>query len=148
MSWRLDEVLELHQQGRIQAALALVDQHLAEQPDEAPLWLQKGRILEATGHDAEALAAYLNARNLDPSSLEAWTDHAFLAGRLDPARGIDVFVELLQHFPRNPTAWANLGTLHDRAGDPFAAEAAYRIALTHEARPGELDAVRRRLGLL
>ena len=34
MSWRLDEVLELHKQGRVQAALALVAKGDADIGDE------------------------------------------------------------------------------------------------------------------
>lgn len=54
-------------------AYALLRTAVGQFPGDAPLWLGLGRLLQAAGHEIEAIAAYERVLNLDPDNTDALT---------------------------------------------------------------------------
>ena len=63
----------LGQLGRLEAALRVYEDLLASEPGHPALLVSRGRIMLALGHQAEAIADYRHALDIDESFGEAWS---------------------------------------------------------------------------
>jgi tetratricopeptide (TPR) repeat protein len=89
--------------GQHEKALGLVDQALAEHPDEAVFYELRGRALLAAGRAEPALVAYERALELDAGSWRALAGLAALAAEAgDPTRALALYDRALEISPEEP----------------------------------------------
>lgn len=76
---RTDQIKLLLRNGEHAAALAILDQKIAEQPAQAPLHWHRANCLAALGRNEQALAAVVRVIELQPDFARAWLRRAELA---------------------------------------------------------------------
>jgi tetratricopeptide (TPR) repeat protein len=76
---RLERFAQSFRSGDVDAALMLIDQLVADYPDQAPLHWHRARVLRALERDADALAAVKRVIELKPDYAPAWLLRAELA---------------------------------------------------------------------
>ncbi len=132
-------LLEL-QDGRAQAALALIEQADAAVPDDPRHLLGLGQVLQALGRSGEAAAAYRRALRAEPRSADA---HFGLGAALQSQGQYDEAIAAYERAAELQTdffaALNNLGNCLQRRGRLAEAEAAYRKALALQ--PKEVGAM-------
>jgi len=132
--------------GDVEAARALFEQAIAENPDDARAQLDLGLTLEALGDATGAERAYRRATEIDATLAEAHNNLGVLLREKDDLPGaIAAFNAAIGANPRSASAHANLALALEDSGDAAGAEREYRAAL--EAAPGDVM-VRANLGLL
>lgn len=132
--------------GDVQAARALFERAIAENPNDPRAQLDLGLSLEALGDAAGAERAYRRATEIDPSLAEAHNNLGVLLREKDDLSGaIGAFQAALAANPRSASAHANLALALEDNGDAVGAEREYRAAL--EVAPSDVI-VRANLGLL
>ncbi|MDM4768729.1 tetratricopeptide repeat protein [Solimonas sp. SE-A11] len=75
---RTEILKRLLRAGEYASALPILDQKLAERPDQAPLHWHRSHCLSALGRQEEALAAVLRVIELNPDFAKAWLRRAEL----------------------------------------------------------------------
>jgi tetratricopeptide (TPR) repeat protein len=131
---RRQELLELR------AALAAVRDEGARSP-RADLFAEEGRLRLVAGDAGGAAAAYRNALEREPGSIEARRGLALaLRDAGDRGGAAAAFRSLLQARPGDAVALYNLVGLERASGEPGGEEKAWRALL--ETRPGDLAAAR------
>lgn len=119
----------LQQQQRPAEALPLLRQCVATSPQDAPGWLQLGRLALAANQLDEAAAALARATTLAPQQPAAWVwlgNAERERGRLQAAEA--AFATALAREPGNTPAWVNLGATRRMLGRPAEALACYQRA--------------------
>ena len=114
--------------------LDAIDELLREKPDEIAFHFGRACCLEDLGRIDEALQAYIQVLNREPTHFGALTNLGsllFERGRSGDARPYVTAAATL--YPRDPVAQVNLAQLHAAAGDIDAAVAAYTAALQTKA---------------
>jgi serine/threonine protein kinase/tetratricopeptide (TPR) repeat protein len=112
-------------------------------PDDARLWVVRGRALTAIGRAREAVASCDKALALNPNSVTAWTERAAAHKQLrewEKARGDYVralFLFAASHRLHNQLAWLLATCPESKSRNPKVAVALARTAL--KLKPGEGD---------
>jgi Tfp pilus assembly protein PilF len=117
----------LRKEGRLDEALAVLDQVVAAEPRHGAAWLERGYTLEALRNEAGARESYVRALGVDPQlapALGRLADAAAKRGEAQPAR--DFAMRALALAPHDPAATFALATLAIEARD--GAEAERRLA--------------------
>jgi|CXWL01.1.fsa_nt_gi arylsulfatase A-like enzyme/predicted TPR repeat methyltransferase len=165
---QLSEAQRLLREGHPADAIAQFDAVLTVDPDNRFAALRSGVALAKAGNVVAAIARFERAVALDPEQVEAHyglADALTRAGRLEAAA--QQWLETVRLNPRRVAGWSNLGTVLLRLGQSSRAVGAFERALAlepentllrgnlgagryslavDEARAGNLDVARRRLG--
>jgi tetratricopeptide (TPR) repeat protein len=121
------QALEHHRAGRLQQAVALYRQVLAQKPDLAEVHINLGSALQESGAVAEAIAQFERAIALKPDAAEAHYNLGnalALAGR-DP---LPAYRAAVRAAPSHGQAHFNLGVALEKAGKVQDAVTAYEAA--------------------
>jgi tetratricopeptide (TPR) repeat protein len=117
----------LRKEGRLEEALALLDQVVAAEPRHGAAWLERGYTLDALRNETAARESYMRALAVDPRlapALGRLADAAAKRGEAGPAR--DLAERALALDAHDPAAICALATLAIEARD--GAEAERRLA--------------------
>ncbi len=117
----------LRKEGRLEEALAVLDQVVTAEPRHGAAWLERGYTLDALRKEAAARESYMRALAVDPRLAPAFgrlADGAAKRGETDAAQ--DFARRALALDPRDPAATFALATLAIEARD--GAEAERRLA--------------------
>lgn len=117
----------LRKEGRLEEALAVLDQVVAAEPRHAAAWLERGYTLDALRNDTAGRESYLRALAVDPGlapALGRLADTAAKRGDAPAAR--ELAERALARDPHDPAAICALATLAIEARD--GAEAERRLA--------------------
>jgi SAM-dependent methyltransferase/Flp pilus assembly protein TadD len=134
-AWSYNEALSLHEQGRLDEAIAAYRKALARDPGLVVAHNNLGNALAGRGRTEEAAAAYRRALDFNPRHVEAHYNLALLHERhgrhADAARSYEQVIRL------RPLAapFNNLGNCYNALGLVDAALASYRRALALEDTP-------------
>jgi Tfp pilus assembly protein PilF len=113
----------LRKEGRLEEAIAVLDQALAAGPRNASAWLERGYVLDALREDAAARDSYARALAIDPNMAPALgkiADSAAKAGDVVTARALaDRALALDGH---EPAATCALATIEIEVRDGIGAE--------------------------
>jgi protein O-GlcNAc transferase len=132
-------LLEL-QDGRPEAALALIEQAVSAAPDEPRHHFGLGQSLQALRRHEEAAAAYRRVLQADPHSADAYFAlGTALQSFKDYANAIGAFEAAVHIQPEYSAAFNNLGNCQQLLGRLPQAAAAYGQALTLQ--PGNAGAM-------
>jgi Flp pilus assembly protein TadD len=115
--------------GSPDIALNVTNALLAKQPGNLPALLSQGDAFSALGRPEDAEASYAKALVIDPESIGAQVGLGRLSLKSDPTRARLLFLNVLQHDPRNTIALNDLGIAYDLVGDHSNAQSNYRKAL-------------------
>ncbi|AXQ27566.1 tetratricopeptide repeat protein [Solimonas sp. K1W22B-7] len=141
---RSEVIKRLLRDGKYAAALVILDQKLAEQPDLAPLHWHRSSCLMMLGRPAEALAAVLRVIELQSDFAKAWLRRAELTATLHgdyPEREGDLRLATALDSELAPAHRA-LALIHQQAGRLAEAEASLSRALELDPSDGEGYAIR------
>lgn len=134
----IEHAQQLLEQGKPDQAQAVVEQALAERPDDAELWFSKGVAQRAQGQAEAAVQSWEQALSLDAELVAA--RHGIAAIRLeagDYPAAIEAYVAILQLEPDFKDAHYNLGLALLAQGRTDEARAALRNA--HRLDPEDPD---------
>lgn len=115
--------------GSPQTALQLAGSVLARSPGNEAALVVQGDALTELGRLDEARQSYSQALQSNPASVGAEVGLGRIRLTNDPAAAEALFLEALQHDPRNTTALNDLGVARDLQGHHADAQKAYRQAL-------------------
>jgi Flp pilus assembly protein TadD len=115
--------------GSPEIALQIVGGILAKDPDNEAALLTQGEALTELRRPDDAGVSFARALAQNPTSVGAEIGLGRLRLATDPAGAEALFLEALQHEPRNGVALNDLGIARDLQGNHLAAQAAYRQAL-------------------
>lgn len=115
--------------GSPEIALQISDSLLARHPGNEAVLLTRGEALTALGRPDEAAANFAQALAANPDSVGAHIGLGRLKLSTDPVAAEALFLEALQHEPRNAVALNDLGIARDLQGRHKDAQTAYREAL-------------------
>lgn len=90
-------------EGRMDEALALFEEALADSPGDARAWSDVGWALYDLGRHADAVAHLERALELDPARDEAWICIGMI--QTDPAEAIRCFDKALAIAPNTGSTW-------------------------------------------
>lgn len=117
------------QGGSPQVALQVAGNVLARNPGSEAALVVQGDALTALGRTDEAGASYSSALQRNSASVGAEIGLGRIRLASDPAAAEALFLEVLQHEPRNTTALNDLGVARDLQRRHADAQVAYRQAL-------------------
>jgi len=126
----LQQAFHLHQQGRLQEALAAYEQFLAQQPMHAEALHFSGLVLYQVGQPDAAAQHIEQSLKIDSHSPDPWCNLALVyqaLNRLDAA--VHALQEALQRDPKLAEAWSNLANVYLAQERPVEAEQAARRAI-------------------
>jgi predicted TPR repeat methyltransferase len=136
----------LHQDGKSEEALALIDRSLAMDPGVASWHNNRGNVLLLLQRADEARAAYERCRELEPANPAVANNLACLLRALGDVEAAErLFRELLEREPDNADAHVNLANL--LADSRRVPEAMQHFARSLELRPDDPKA-HRMMGLI
>lgn len=115
--------------GSPQVALQVTNDLLQRHPDDEPVLIVQGDALTDLGQFDSAALDYTKVLKRDPTSVDAHIGLGRLRLPTDPAAAEGLFLEALQHDPRNTTALNDLGIARDLQGHHADAQRAYAEAL-------------------
>lgn len=115
--------------GSPQTALQIIGHVLEASPRNEAALVVQGDALTELGRVDEARISYTNALNSNPLSVNAEIGLGRLDLSSDPAKAEGLFMDALNHDPRNVTALNDLGVARDLQGNHAGAQSAYRGAL-------------------
>lgn len=115
--------------GSPELALQISTNVLAQYPGNEAALLTQGEALTALGRAAEARTSFEQALAANPSSVGGHIGLGRLLLATDPVAAEGMFLDALQHEPRNAVAFNDLGIARDLQGRHTDAQAAYRQAL-------------------
>lgn len=142
----------------MQDAIALLENELRANPDQAQGWQLLGRAYAGESRFAEARTAFSRAAALLPDDSDAQVDYAESRAKADPAHAFDAeavasLTRVLKRDPKHQRARWFLGIAQRQAGDNAAAAATWEPLLaqvdarTADALRPQLDAARADAGL-
>ncbi|HEU5398054.1 MAG TPA: tetratricopeptide repeat protein, partial [Gammaproteobacteria bacterium] len=121
--------LLLHQRGRSEAALPLLDRALALQPANHLYRANLAGVLKQLGRPKEAERLYREALNLRPDYLEGYLNLGLLyADEGDHPRALAAFEQVLRLDPAHYTAWVSSARSLQQLARLQASRAAFRKA--------------------
>ena len=127
--------LEVYRQGRVEEALAHVEQALSANRWFPEAWYSKGLILSERRRTGEALSAFEHALALNPEFIEARMGRAIaLAALSRPEEALAEYQAVLARDPEHEVARVNLANILDDLGRSDEAIAQYREALRRDPR--------------
>ncbi|HEY0915480.1 MAG TPA: tetratricopeptide repeat protein [Solimonas sp.] len=141
---RTEILKRLLRAGEYASALPILDQKLAERPDQAPLHWHRSHCLSALGRQEEALAAVLRVIELNSDFAKAWLRRAELTFALRgdyPEREGDLQLAVALDGTLAPAHRA-LALIRYQRGQLAEAEASLDQALALDATDGEGHALR------
>jgi tetratricopeptide (TPR) repeat protein len=141
---RTEILKRLLRAGEHASALPILDQKIAERPEQAPLHWHRSNCLAALGRQEEALAAVLRVIELNPDFAKAWLRRAELTMALRgdyPEREGDLQLAVALDGTLAPAHRA-LALIRHQRGRPAEAEAALDQALALDPADGEGFALR------
>lgn len=115
--------------GSPQLALQITNDLLTRQPDDDQALLLQADALTDLGQFNAAALDYTKVLKQDPTSINAYIGLGRLRLPTDPAGAEALFLEALQHDPRNTAALNDLGVARDLLGHHSMAQRAYSRAL-------------------
>jgi tetratricopeptide (TPR) repeat protein len=115
--------------GSPEIALQIAGGILAKDPDNEAALLTQGEALTELRRPDDAGVSFSRALAQNPGSVGAEIGLGRLRLSTDPAGAEVLFLQALQHEPRNGVALNDLGIARDLQGNHVAAQAAYRQAL-------------------
>ena len=115
--------------GSPEIALQIAGGILAKDPDNEAALLTQGEALTELRRPDDAGVSFSKALAQNPGSVGAEIGLGRLRLSTDPAGAEVLFLQALQHEPRNGVALNDLGIARDLQGNHVAAQAAYRQAL-------------------
>jgi predicted TPR repeat methyltransferase len=119
------------QEGRIDQAIALVEQSLALEPDRADYYSNFGIVLQSAGRLEAAIDAYRHATTLDPRHANAFGNlGVVLRASGMPAEAEAAYRTAIEIEPGHIDAYTNLGILLNGAGRTEEAAACYCKVIT------------------
>ena len=102
---------------------------LTKQPHNVDALVVRGDALTSLGRTGEAADSYRTALSIDPNSAEAAIGLGRITLASDAPAAETLFLQALQHDPRNPVALNDLGIARDLQGHHAEAQTAYRQAI-------------------
>ncbi|GAB4296965.1 MAG: hypothetical protein Fur0034_06550 [Desulfuromonadia bacterium] len=130
----LEEARSLHQGGKSEEALKLLETAVAQHPDSAVAWNDLGVVAAACGDMERGYAAHRKGVELDPQNptfLKNLADISLVrSGNADEA--IRIYLELFKWSPRDLDVLTSLGHISQLIGRPDEARRFYRRALEIE----------------
>jgi len=139
LSRMFEQALAASREGRFPEALTLWDQFLAQAPDEAAAWSNRGNVLLALGDPEAAIAAQGKAMELDPSSLDAHLNRGTAEEALARWSAAEadyrwILERAADDSEVRPSALYNLGNVQGSNGNWQGARQSFRAAA--DLRPG------------
>lgn len=119
----------LRRSGDGAAALAVMQDWLAEHPDDASIWLDSGDLQAARGNRQEAIEAYEEALARDPESVRAMNNLAWLLRSSEPDRAQQLAEQAVDLEPENTAVRDTLGMVLLERGEADEAARQFRQAL-------------------
>ncbi|MCK5378275.1 MAG: tetratricopeptide repeat protein [Acidobacteria bacterium] len=133
-------------QGRMESALASVEQALKMQPRASEVHLLHGRVLAAVGRPREAVMAFVRSVEIDPGAPQGFISLGSLSGALgDVSRAREVFRRGVLRHPENANLHYNFGVACAMEGDFDEAQGSFERAL--EINPEHVKARENLVGL-
>ena len=120
--------IECMQVGEHERACALFDEILQDLPDDPTTYVSKGHALRVLGKDAEAVAAYRKATDINPAMGDAWFSLGNLKTVTFEAADTDTMEALLQ---RDGLAFSDRIHIHFALGKAYEDAAAFDRAFAH-----------------
>lgn len=122
---QFDKVDELLSQGRVEEALAFVNQKLQENPDDLVAMNVKGNVIGRGFHRYdEAIAIYKHILDIDPKFSSAWENMAIACALKDDVVSAEkFFLKALELTPDNQNVINNMKLLYQQMGTPEKAAA-------------------------
>jgi Flp pilus assembly protein TadD len=115
--------------GSPELALQIANNVVAKYPGNESALLTQGEALTALGRTAEAQVAFQHALQTNPESVGGHIGLGRLLLASDPVAAEGMFLDALQHEPRNAVAFNDLGIARDLQGRHRDAQETYRQAL-------------------
>lgn len=107
---------------------------MKDPPINAPTYFAAGQLAESQGHLAQAAEDYRKALALEPKYLDAMYRLGVVCAQTKDYRGA---IETWEHYVAatngSAAAYSNLGFCQELAGDPVAAESAYKKGIARDA---------------
>jgi tetratricopeptide (TPR) repeat protein len=136
---RIVEAQELIQQGRLQEALLMIDEFLAEERSHAEAWYKRGNVLKDLGRQEEAAESYNQAIELRPKYSAALCNRGVVLLRLErTSEALESFGQAVDADPSDTIAHFNYALVHEALGQGDAALEGY--GKTIELAPEHADA--------
>jgi tetratricopeptide (TPR) repeat protein len=128
----------LRKEGRLEEALAVLDQVVAAEPRHAAAWLERGYTLDDLRAGPEARESYARAVALDPNMAPALGKLADAAAKTGAKQeGRAYAARALAIDPLNPAATFALATMEIEAGDGAQAAARLEALLAAALKPDD-----------
>lgn len=126
----LQQALQAHQRGKLDAAAAGYEQVLALAPRQFDALHLLGVIARQRGHAQQAVTLIRQALEIDPAQARAHCNLGAALQDLDqPQAALDSYDQALRLDPRYALAWDNRGNALRRLGRPHEALSSYEQAL-------------------
>ena len=119
--------------GSPQAALEVLQQHLAGNPRDAAALVMAGDAQSALGEADVAGASYRQALAISPGLLNASLGIAKLKLAREPAAATLEFAALAARYPHDARIWTDLGVSYDLQSQSDEAQRCYRRAMSEDA---------------
>jgi tetratricopeptide (TPR) repeat protein len=138
---QLDKALQLHRQGKLEAAEKIYRHILADQPDHRDALNNLGILLRMQDRTEDAIAVLHHLTNIAPEFAEAWNSYGRAltsAGRLEDARA--ALQRALSINPELVVAHLNIAFTFELSGDlEQAAASIHRYLAAHPDNPEALE---------
>jgi Flp pilus assembly protein TadD len=117
------------EQGRVEEAMALIDETLRLWPEQSGALVDRGLVLVRSERFEEAAVAFRAACRVNPYNETAAVSLGLALARLDRLDDAEHALRAaVRRFPKQSKAWVELGNVLDRLGRPAEAIAAWRTA--------------------
>ena len=131
---QIERARALHQQGQLEAALALYGEVLAAHPGSAEAHYRRANVLKDQGALDAAVTGYDQAIALKPDYAHAFCNRAVVLGQLQKLpEALASYERAIAIDPTDVLAQCNRGVLLNAAGKKDAALAAFDSAIAHNA---------------
>ena len=131
---QIERARALHQQGQLEAALALYAEVLTAHPDSAAAHYRRANVLKDQGALDAAVAGYDQAIALKPDYAHAFCNRAVVLGQLQKLpEALASYERAIAIDPTDVLAQYNRGMLLNATGKKDAALAAFDSAIAHNA---------------
>jgi cytochrome c-type biogenesis protein CcmH/NrfG len=126
---RLSLAVGLHQQGRADEAVALLERLVEARPREVAAWILLGQFHRERGRRPQAERALSRAVALDPKNVDGWFGLGMVRLDARPEAAADAFRAAIRLKPDHVLAHYYLGECLRRTGDRQGARREYQAAL-------------------
>ena len=123
------EALQLRWQGKYSEGLALLEESLQLDPEDAVAWARKAYMLRVMGRPTQARAAVEEALKINSECAFAWrAKGALLRDDLEHQQGLNCYLKSLELDPTDFLCWENKGNALKALGRDKEAREAYAKA--------------------